>query len=110
MDMIQTTGWDLIRLLAPYVAGSSGSEAMSLQIRATALRILEAVANFANARELYLMILQTMNSISWDVDLEDLDSAVEGTVLFAVLNKMLSTGKILVSNHAFCTFSNEFIQ
>lgn len=110
MDMIQTTGWDLIRLLAPYVAGSSGSEAMSLQIRATALRILEAVANCANARELYLMILQTMNSISWDVDLEDLDSAVEGTVLFAVLNKMLSTGKSLVSNHAFCTFSNVFIQ
>lgn len=91
--MIQTTGWDLVRLLAPYVAGSCGSEEKSIEVRAGALRLLDAVAQYSNARELYLMVLQTMNSINWDVDLEDLDSAVEGTVLFSVLNRMLATGR-----------------
>ncbi|KAI8581729.1 hypothetical protein K450DRAFT_230892 [Umbelopsis ramanniana AG] len=90
VDMLQTTGWDLVRLLSPYVAGTSGSEELSLGIRSITLRIMDSIARHANPRELYLMILQTMSSISWDVDLDNLDSAVEGTVLFAVLNKMLS--------------------
>ncbi|GAB5593639.1 hypothetical protein Unana1_08539 [Umbelopsis nana] len=94
IDMIQTTGWDLVRLLAPYVAGSCGSEEKSIEVRAGVLRLLDAVTQYSNARELYLMVLQTMNSINWDVDLEDLDSAVEGTVLFSVLNRMLATGRI----------------
>jgi hypothetical protein len=93
--MLQTTGWDLLRLLAPYVAGTSGSESLSLEVRTIAVRLLDAIARHANPRELYLMILQTMGCISWDIDLDNLDSAVEGTVLFAVLNKMLSIGKYL---------------
>ena len=93
--MLQTTGWDLVRLLAPYVAGTSGSEEMSLVIRSVTLRIMDAIARHANPRELYLMLLQTMSSISWEVDMDNVDSAVEGTVLFAVLNKMLSVGKKL---------------
>lgn len=90
--MLQTTGWDLVRLLAPYVAGTSGSEEMSLVIRSITLRLMDAIARHANPRELYLMLLQTMSSIRWEVDMDNVDSAVEGTVLFAAFNKMLSVG------------------
>lgn len=91
--MIQSTGWDLVRLLSPYVSGSTDNMAISLQIRSITIKLLDTIANCSNPREVYLMTLQTVNDIRWDSDFEDPSTAMSNTILFTVLNKMLPISK-----------------
>lgn len=89
MHMIQNTGWDLVRLLAPYLKCSTSSADDTLEIRAKAIELLEVIAKCSNPREVYLTTLQMIKSLQFEGLSEGSDSALGDTVIYIAMTKML---------------------
>jgi CRISPR/Cas system-associated exonuclease Cas4 (RecB family) len=91
--MIENTGWDLVRLLAPYLRCSTPSVDETLEIRTITVKLLDIIAKCSNPREVYLTILQTIKSLQFEGLSEGSDTAIGDIVLFIAMNNMLLISK-----------------